>query len=77
MQNLAEATVDFIADGIILQTIGEDGMVFLPYLTTLFLFIFFCNIFEIIPVFQFPAKARMAIPLFLALISGSCICSWA
>ena len=44
-------------------------MVFLPYLTTLFLFIFFCNIFEIIPVFQFPATARMAIPLFLALIT--------
>ncbi len=69
MQNIAEATVDFISDQIILQTIGEDGMVFLPYLTTLFLFIFFCNIFEIIPVAQFPATARMAIPLFLALIT--------
>jgi F-type H+-transporting ATPase subunit a len=69
MQNVAEATVDFISDQIILQTIGEDGMVFLPYLTTLFLFVFFCNIFEIIPVLQFPATARMAIPLFLALIT--------
>lgn len=69
MQNMAEMTVDFISDQIILQTIGEDGMMFLPYLTTLFLFIFFCNIFEIIPVFQFPATARMAIPLFLALIT--------
>jgi F-type H+-transporting ATPase subunit a len=69
MQNLAEATIDFISDQIILQTIGEDGMVFLPYLTTLFLFILFCNIFEIIPIFQFPATARMAIPLFLALIT--------
>ena len=69
MQNVAEAAVDFISDQIILQTIGEDGMKFLPYLTTLFFFIFFCNIFEIIPVFQFPATSRMAIPLFLALIT--------
>jgi F-type H+-transporting ATPase subunit a len=69
MQNMAESVVDFISDQIILQTIGEDGMRFLPYLTTLFMFIFFCNIFEIIPVFQFPATARMAIPLFLALIT--------
>jgi F-type H+-transporting ATPase subunit a len=69
MQNVAESVVDFISDQIILQTIGEDGLGFLPYFTTLFLFIFFCNIFEIIPVFQFPATARMAIPLFLALIT--------
>jgi F-type H+-transporting ATPase subunit a len=69
IQNVAEATVDFVSDQIILQTIGEDGMRFLPYLTTLFLFIFFCNIFEIIPFMQFPASARMAIPLLLAVIT--------
>jgi F-type H+-transporting ATPase subunit a len=69
VQNVAEMTVDFVSDQIILQTIGEDGMSFLPYLTTLFLFILFCNIFEIIPFFQFPATARMAIPLFLAVIT--------
>ena len=44
-------------------------MAFLPYLTTLFFFVFFCNIFEIIPLIQFPATARMAIPLILALIA--------
>jgi F-type H+-transporting ATPase subunit a len=69
VQNVAESAVDFISDQIVLQTIGEDGMGYLPYLTTLFFFIFFCNIFEIIPVFQFPPTARMAIPLFLALIT--------
>jgi F-type H+-transporting ATPase subunit a len=67
-QNLAEATVDFIVDGIILQTIGPEGMTFLPFLLTLFTFIFITNIFEIIPIIQFPANARMANPLFLALI---------
>ncbi|HEY2300639.1 MAG TPA: F0F1 ATP synthase subunit A [Acidimicrobiales bacterium] len=67
-QNLAEATVDFIVDGIILQTIGPDGMSFLPFLLSLFTFIFITNIFEIIPFIQFPANARMANPLVLALI---------
>ena len=60
--------VDFITDGIIMQTIGPEGMAFLPFLTTLFIFILVCNIFEVIPVIQFPANARMAMPLFLALI---------
>ena len=69
VQNAAEMLVDMITDQIVLQTIGDEGMVFLPYLTTLFCFIFFCNIFEIIPGIQFPATARMAIPLFLAIIT--------
>jgi F-type H+-transporting ATPase subunit a len=69
VQNVAEATIDFVRDGIIMQTMGPDGMVFLPYLTTLFCFILFCNIFEIVPFIQFPATARMAIPLFLALFT--------
>jgi F-type H+-transporting ATPase subunit a len=52
-----------------MQTMGSSGLGWMPYLTALFFFIFFCNIFEIIPVFQIPATARMAIPLFLALMS--------
>ena len=55
-------------DGIIMQTIGEKGLKFTPFLLSLFFFIFFCNIFEIIPFIQMPANARIALPLFLALI---------
>ena len=69
VQNLVESVIEFVTDGIILQTMGPEGMPYLWYLTSLFFFIFFCNIFEIIPVFQFPASARMAIPLLLALIT--------
>ena len=69
VQNLVEMIVDFVTNGIILETIGEDGMVFLPYLTTLFMFILICNLFEIIPIAQFPPMSRMALPLFLALIT--------
>jgi F-type H+-transporting ATPase subunit a len=69
VQNIVESAVEFIREGIVMQTMGSSGLGWMPYLTALFFFIFFCNIFEIIPVFQIPATARMAIPLFLALLS--------
>jgi len=69
IQNVVESIIEFVTDGIIMQTMGEDGLVFLPYLTTLFMFILVCNLFEIIPVMQFPPMARMAMPMFLALIT--------
>jgi F-type H+-transporting ATPase subunit a len=69
VQNLVESVIDFVTDQIIMQTIGPDGMVFLPFLTALFCFIFIGNIFEVVPLFQFPANARMANPLFMALIA--------
>jgi F-type H+-transporting ATPase subunit a len=71
MQNLAESGVDFIKNGIILQTIGPEGLRkkwILPLLTSMFFFIFFCNITGIIPLIQMPANARMAVPLTLALL---------
>jgi F-type H+-transporting ATPase subunit a len=68
-QNLAESSVSFIQDGIIQQTIGPDGMRYLPYLASLFFFILIGNLFEIIPFFHMPANARMANPLILALIT--------
>ena len=68
VQNLAESSVDFVRDGIILQTIGPEGMGYLPFLTTMFFFIFFINIFEILPFIQFPGNARIAVPLLLAIL---------
>jgi len=69
LQNTAESSVDFVRNQIVLQTIGPDGMRFLPYLTALFFFIFFSNITEIIPVVQFPANSRFGVPLALALLT--------
>lgn len=71
VQNVVEASVDFIRDGIVLQTIGEEGLHkkwIMPFLTSLFWFILFCNITEVVPPFNMPASARMAIPLFLSLL---------
>jgi len=68
-QNTAESSIDFVRNQIIMQTIGPDGMRFLPYLAALFFFIFFSNITEIIPGVQFPANARFGIPAVLALLT--------
>src|SRR5919204_4899296 len=69
VQNLAEAGVDFIRRQIVLEVIGPDGLRFVPYLTALFFYIFFVNVFEIVPGINFPVGARMAVPGFLALMS--------
>jgi len=68
VQNIAETTVDFIRDGIILQTMGEEGLFYTPLLLMMFSFIFICNIWEVIPVAQMPVNARIALPMFMALL---------
>jgi F-type H+-transporting ATPase subunit a len=67
LQNTAESGVAFVRNQIIMQTMGPDGLRYLPYLTALFFFIFFSNITEIMPFVQFPANARFGMPLVLAL----------
>ncbi len=68
IQNFAESAVDFIHNGIILETIGPDGMGYAPLLFTMFTFIFALNIWEIVPFAQMPVNARIALPLLLALL---------
>jgi F-type H+-transporting ATPase subunit a len=68
-QNMAEISVEFVEDQIVLPTMGPEGLKWTPYLISAFFFIFFCNIFEIIPIIQMPATARIALPLFLALMT--------
>ena len=68
VQNVVEASVDFMEKQVVMPTIGPDGMRSLPMLTAMFFFIFIGNLFEIIPTSHMPANARMANPLMLALI---------
>jgi F-type H+-transporting ATPase subunit a len=68
VQNMIEAGVEFIRDGIALQILGPHGIGWTPFLTTTFFFIFFCNLWEVIPGIQMPVNARIAIPMFLALV---------
>ena len=48
-----------------MQTLGKSGLKWTPFLLSLFVFIFLCNIPGILPIFQMPATARIAIPLSL------------
>ncbi|MFN2505757.1 MAG: F0F1 ATP synthase subunit A [Acidimicrobiales bacterium] len=68
VQSIVESGIDFVRNDIILQTIGPKGLGWTPFLTTLFFFVFVCNIFEVIPFIQFPVNARMALPAFLAIL---------
>lgn len=68
-QNLRESSVNFIDEGIIQQTIGHGGEKYIPYLASIFFFVLFTNIFEVIPVIAMPGNARMANPAILALLT--------
>jgi F-type H+-transporting ATPase subunit a len=68
VQNVAESAVDFIEDGIVLQTIGPEGLRFTPFLMTLFTFILTCNLWGLVPGVQMPVTARIALPVFMALV---------
>jgi F-type H+-transporting ATPase subunit a len=68
IRNLAETIVEFIENGVVMQTMGKEGLAWTPFLLTMFMFIYLCNVPGIIPFFQMPATARMAVPMFLALM---------
>jgi F-type H+-transporting ATPase subunit a len=48
LQSLAEMSYEFVAD-MLRDTIGKEGMKFFPFVFTLFMFIFFCNMLGMIP----------------------------
>lgn len=68
VRNLAETSVEFIENGIVMETMGKEGLGWTPFLLSIFLFVFLCNIPGIIPIIYMPATARIAIPLFLSLL---------
>jgi F-type H+-transporting ATPase subunit a len=69
LQNLMESVVDFIRNQIVLENIGPDGLRFLPYLTTLFVFIFLGNLGGVLPLISFPLNGRMALPAIMGISS--------
>ncbi len=69
LQTIAESGIDFVENSIIEPTMGmASGKKFMPLFTTMFFFILFCNLFEVIPGIQFPATSRMALPALLAVM---------
>ena len=74
-QFAGESVYGFVRNSIALDAIGHEGLKYVPYLATLFSFIAVLNLSGIIPFLQFPATSRIAIPLFLAVISWA-IYNW-
>lgn len=68
LQSIGESFYDFIQNGIILQTMGPEGLGYTPFLGSLFSFILVCNIWGIMPSIQMPVNARIALPAFLAIM---------
>jgi F-type H+-transporting ATPase subunit a len=69
LQNVMESVVDFVRNQIALEVIGRDGLRFVPYLTTLFCFVFLGNVGGITPPVFFPLNGRMALPAIMAICS--------
>ncbi|MFN5601214.1 MAG: F0F1 ATP synthase subunit A, partial [Acidimicrobiaceae bacterium] len=42
IRNFAETIVEFIENGVVMQTMGKDGLAWTPFLLTMFMFIYLC-----------------------------------
>ena len=68
VQNLGELGILAVRDQILRPQLGKKGDRYLPFLVSFFFFIWLMNIFELIPVLQFPATSKYAFPVSLTLI---------
>ena len=68
LQNLAELGILAVRDQILRPQLGSKGDRYLPFLVSLFFFIWLMNIFELIPPILFPATSKYAVPLALTII---------
>ena len=67
-QNLGEMGVLFVRDQILRPQLGKAGDKYLPFLVSIFFFVWIMNIFGIIPFIDFPATSRIAFPFGLAMV---------
>ena len=68
-QLIMESGIQFVRDQIVVQMMGPEGLGWLALLATMFFFILYGNILEVIPGFGFPLNSRLAFPLVMALTS--------
>jgi F-type H+-transporting ATPase subunit a len=59
VQNIGEIAVLAVRDQILRPSLGRKGDTYLPFLVSLFFFIWLMNLMELIPFFQFPAMSRI------------------
>jgi F-type H+-transporting ATPase subunit a len=68
VQNIGELGLLFVRDQILRPQLGKQGDKWLPFLMSLFFFIWVNNIFGIIPILYFPATSKYAYPLVLTVM---------
>lgn len=68
LQNVVEVGYLFVRDNIAREIMGKDGDRFVPFLTSIFFFVWTMNVMAIIPVAQFPVTSKFAFPVVLAVI---------
>jgi F-type H+-transporting ATPase subunit a len=68
LQMIAEAGYEFVRKGIAREVIGKKGEPFVPFLVSLFFFVWIMNLWAIVPVAQFPVTSVIAYPAALAVV---------
>jgi F-type H+-transporting ATPase subunit a len=68
VQNVGELAILAVRDQILRPSLGRKGDVYLPFLVSLFFFIYVMNLMELIPFFQFPVPSRIGFVWPLVLI---------
>jgi F-type H+-transporting ATPase subunit a len=68
VQNLGELGVMFVRDQILRAMMGKRGDGYLPFLVSLFFFIWFANLMEVIPLAQFPPMSIFTFPVSLMIM---------
>ena len=59
VQNMGELAILAVRDQILRPSLGRRGDSYLPFLVSLFFFIYVMNVFELIPILQFPVTSRI------------------
>jgi F-type H+-transporting ATPase subunit a len=68
LQSLGEQAYLFVRDQIAREVIGKDGDRFVPFLGSLFFFVWISNLMGVIPGAQFPIMSSLAFPVALTLM---------
>ena len=51
LQNFMETLVQFARHSLVVEILGEEGIVWFPFIATLFFFVLYCNLLGLVPVF--------------------------
>lgn len=68
LQLVGEIGYNFIARSIAREVIGKKGDKYVPFLASIFFFVWLMNVMSIIPLAQFPVASRFAFPVGLAVL---------